>query len=71
MCSDVVAQLNMTQGELDWLRGMLAPMLAMYAQEDRVDWFNADDNAIEVATWLAGKLGIRPCVLDEYDRMVS
>jgi|GEM_PF-1589990 len=53
--------LQMDAETLKWLRGAIAEMKAMYADESRSDWYDADDLAREIAE----KVGD---LIDEEDR---
>lgn len=51
--------IHITYEELDGLRDKLRAMMDVYSDQYRGDWFDGDDYAIDVANWLARKLGIQ------------
>lgn len=42
----------------EWLKPALKQMVEMYADEDRADWYDADDIARDVAEFIAEKVGV-------------
>jgi hypothetical protein len=50
--------IELTADEFAWLEGNLREMKEMYADDSRSDWFDADEDAISVAMFMANKIGI-------------